>query len=119
MITHFKVAGVSSLINVTSPVTVFTSTSTNGDAITTIALCNTGAPTLTDETVNSLTVNVYVVSTGVSRTEGDCIVKNLIIPAGETVFLSEERLILENGAKVEVSASVADLLAVTISTLPV
>ena len=34
------------------------------NAITTIALCNTGAPTLTDETINSVTVNIYFVKSG-------------------------------------------------------
>ena len=44
----------------TTPTTVYVSSGDN--AITTIALCNTGAPDLADETVNSIDVNVYLVA---------------------------------------------------------
>jgi hypothetical protein len=47
------------------------------------------------------------------------IIKNLIIPAGETVFLSEERIVLDNGNQLRATASNPDLLSITISTLPV
>jgi hypothetical protein len=89
------------------------------NAITTIALCNTGAPTLTDETVNSVTVNIYLVKSGTTATAANLIVSSLIVPAGETVFFSEERLVLDNGDQLWVGTSAAGLLAVTVSTLPV
>jgi hypothetical protein len=121
-----------SLIDATSvsdPKLVFTSTN-NGrptnrggvgqsNAITTIALCNTGAPTLTDETINSVTVNIYLVKSGASATAANLIVSRLIVPAGETVFFSEERLVLDSGDQVWVGTSASGLLAVTVSTLPV
>jgi hypothetical protein len=115
--------------SVSSPKVVFTSTDTGAptnrggvaqeNAITTIALCNTGEPTLTDETDNSVTVNVYLVKSGASATAANLIVSNLIIPAGETVFFSEERLVLSGGDSLQVGTSAASLLAVTVSTLPV
>jgi hypothetical protein len=89
------------------------------NAITTIALCNTGAPTLTDETDNTVTVNIYLVKSGASATAANLIVSNLIVPAGETVFFSEERLVLDSGDQLWVGTSATGLLAVTVSTLPV
>jgi hypothetical protein len=115
--------------SVSSPKVVFTSTNNGAptnrggvaqeNAITTIALCNTGAPTLTDETINSVTVNVYLVKSGQSEVPANLIVSNLVIPAGETVFFSEERLVLSGGDTLRVGTSASGLLAVTVSTLPV
>jgi type V secretory pathway adhesin AidA len=113
-----------------SPTQVYVSSGDN--AITTIALCNTGAPNLTDETVNSIDVNVYLVSPNGTYADnqtigaGSLIVSKLTIPAGETVFLSEERIVLSNTDYVSVgyspstgAATVGSLLTVTVSTLPV
>jgi hypothetical protein len=114
----------------TSPTTIYTS---SGDtAITTIALCNTGTPDLADELVNSIDVNVYLVAPGGTHIDnrtignGSLIVSKLIVPAGETVFLSEERIVLSNTDYVAVgyspsagAATVGSLLTVTVSTLPV
>jgi len=114
----------------TSPTQVYVSSGSN--AITTIALCNTGAPNLADETVNSIDVNVYLVSPNGTYVDnqtinvGSLIVSKLTIPAGETVFLSEERIVLSNLDTVWVgyspstgASTVSNLLTVTVSTLPV
>jgi hypothetical protein len=126
--------------DVTIPVKVFTS-STNGSplgtslpaghpegpgvsiardhAITTIAFCNTAAPSAADETTNAVIVNVYIVRRGKSYSAGNLIVSNLTVPAGETVFFSEERMVLLGGDEIWVGTSIDDRLSVTISTLPV
>ena len=114
----------------TSPTTVYVSSGSN--AITTIALCNTGTPDLTDETVNSVDVNVYMISPSGTYADnrtinvGSLIVSKLTVPAGETVFLSEERIVLSDTDYVAVgyspstgAATVGNLLTVTVSTLPV
>jgi len=121
-------------ISVTSPVKVFSGTTDGGavtlsgggaisngqqQAITTIALCNTGSPTINDETVNSVTVNIYLVKYGLSYGPQNLIVSSLVIPAGETVFFSEERIVLDAGDEMWVGTSTAALLAVTVSSLPV
>ncbi len=108
---------------------VFTSTNTGFpvnrggveqiNAVTTIALCNTGIPDLTDETVDSVTVNVYIVKKGKVAVAGNKVVSSLIVPAGETVFFSEERMVLDGGDQIFVEVDVSDLLAVSVSTLPV
>jgi len=115
--------------NVAVPVKVFTSSTTGGpiagavtgqvNAITTMVLCNTGTPDPTDETVNSVTVNINIVKSGKSYDASNLIVSNLVIPAGETVFFSDEKIILDSGDSIWVGTDTAALLSVTVSALPV
>lgn len=126
MITGRIVAGTTA----TTPTTVYVSSGSN--AVTTIALCNTGTPDLTDETVNSIDVNIYLVAPNGTYADnrtvnaGSLIVSKLTVPAGETVFLSEERIVLSDTDYVAVgyspstgAATVSNLLTVTVSTLSV
>ena len=115
--------------SVTVPVRVFTSSTTGGpiaggvigreNAVTTIALCNTTAPDAADETTNAVTVNIYVVRSGLSYGAGNLVVSSLVVPAGETVFFSEERMVLASGDQIWVGTSAASRLAVTVSVLAV
>jgi hypothetical protein len=115
--------------SVTVPVKVFTSSTTGGpiagavtgreNAVTTIALCNTAAPDPADETVNSVTVNIYVVRSGLSYGAGNLVVSSLVVPAGETVFFSEERMVLASGDQIWIGTSAAARLAATVSLLAV
>jgi hypothetical protein len=115
--------------SVTIPVKVFTSSTTGGpiaggitgqtNAVTTIAFCNTAAPNISDETTNAVTINIYIVRSGKSFGAGNLIVSNLNVPAGETVFFSEERIVLDSGDEIWVGTSAASRLSVTVSSLPV
>jgi hypothetical protein len=122
--------------SVTVPVKVFTSSTTGGpiaggvtgrvNAVTTIALCNTAAASTADETTNAVTVNIYIVRSGKSYGAGNLVVSSLVVPAGETIFFSEERIVLSDTDYVSVgyspstgAATVGNLLTVTVSTLPV
>ncbi len=115
--------------SVTVPVKVFTSTTTGGpvggsvtgreNAVTTIALCNTAAASTADETTNAVTVNIYIVRSGKSYGTGNLIVSSLVVPAGETVFFSEERMVLDSGDEIWVGTSSASKLSVTVSSLAV
>lgn len=115
--------------SVTVPVKVFTSSSTGGpiagavtgrsNAIVTMIFCNTGTASLVDETTDQVTVNVFLVKSGKSYTAGNRIISDLIIPAGETVFFAEERIVLEAGDEIWVGTSSTSLLSVTISALEV
>lgn len=117
------------LVNTGAARLVFTSTSTGfpvarggveqTNAVTTVALCNTGTPDLSNETVDSVTVDIYFVKKGKVPAAGNKIVSSLTVPAGETVFLSEERMVLDGGDMIYVEVDVSDLLAVSVSTLPV
>jgi len=116
----------------TSPTTVYTSSGNN--AVTCIAICNTGTISLTDETSQSVDINIYIVSPsgGGDNTEitggtaKSLVVKQLTVPAGETVFFNDEKFVLANtdyiavGYQMSNAASpAANLLNVTVSTLPV
>ena len=124
--------GTISLVDSTSvsiPVKVFTSSTTGGpiaggvtgrtNAVTTIALCNTAAPNSSDETINSVIVNVYIVRSGKSFGAGNLVVSNLTVPAGETVFFSEERIVLDSGDEIWIGTSAASILSATVSVLAV
>jgi hypothetical protein len=114
---------------VTIPVKVFTSSTTGSpiaggvtgrtNAVTTIAFCNTAAPSTADETTNQVIVNIYIVRNGKSFVAGNLIVSNLTVPAGETVFFSEERIVLDSGDEIWVGTSASDILSVTVSALAV
>ena len=101
--------------------TVYTSSGNN--AITTIIVCNTGTVDLTNETTRASDLDLYLVPNSSSATEATRIISKLTIPAGETVFFSEERVVLGNGDTVQAQASstggVGGLLTITVSTLPV
>jgi hypothetical protein len=93
-------------------------------AITTIALCNHAAPDLDDETAGAVKINVWLVRNGESydnSTWRNLIVKELIIPAGETVFFNDERIILGGGDEIWVATNAAspNSIAVTVSSLAV
>lgn len=108
---------------------IFTSTNTGApvggavveqvNAITMIAICNTGTPDLTDETVNTSDITVNLVVKGSVSSDTNKIISNLTIPAGETMFLSEERIVLANGDQIRATASDSNLLSVTVSFLQV
>lgn len=101
---------------ITVPNRVFAATDTGlvggaaqSTAITTIALCNIGIPALTDETVESVTVNIHLVKASSTASARNLIVSNLIVPAGETVFFSDERIILDGSDSVWVGATTGDI----------
>jgi hypothetical protein len=94
-------------------------TSTGNNAITTIVVCNTGDVNLTDETDNACELTMYFVPNLGVAVDETTVVKNLTIPAGETVFFSDEKVILATGDFISAKASVENLLTVTVSSLPV
>lgn len=121
--------------DITVPNLVYTSSTTGAaiggavtgqqTAVTTIALCNIGAPSASDETTNAVIVNIYLAKSGIGYknypADGttNLIVSQLTVPAGETVFFNDERIILDSGDQIFVGTNSANLLAVTVSSLPV
>lgn len=94
-------------------------TSAGVNAITLIVVCNTGTPDLGNESVNSTLLQLNLVKSGELPSDTNVIVKNLVIPAGETVFFSEERIVLETGDSVKAVSSEPNLLSITVSTIGV
>ena len=119
----------STRLNSTSDSLVYTSSSTGApigagvvgqeNAVVSIIVCNTGTPDLSDETVNSCTITMNLVQSGGVGTDTNTIVKSLIIPAGETVFFSDEKIVLSSGDEVRATASVSNLISITVSALAV
>jgi hypothetical protein len=116
-------------LTTTSTTKVFTASTTGASigggvtaqnrAVTNIILCNTGAVTITDESINRTTVDVFLVNSGDTPTAANQIVSNVTVPAGETVFFSDEKIILDGGDEIHVKANDANLITVTVSSLPV
>lgn len=102
----------------TSTGTLYTSTvsgSQIGNAITCMIICNYSA--------SSANLTLYAVpnNAGAVGTAGtsNIIVSALTIPAGETVSLDQEKLVLSSNDTIQGFSSAASSLTLTISTLPV
>lgn len=127
----------STRLTTSSETTVFTSSTSGGPvggavtatntAITNIIVCNTGTPSLTNENTDEATITIYLCNkdVGLTGTDTNTIVKNLTVPAGETVFFSDERIVLSGDTAlgtadiIRATASVGNLLSVTVSALVV
>ena len=96
---------------------VYTSSGTN--AVVTMMICNTGTPDNTDETVNTSTVTINLVPDGSTSSDTNTVVSKLVVPAGETVVFSDEKIVLDDGDSIRATASQANLLSITVSTLSV
>jgi hypothetical protein len=99
--------------------TVLYTSSGGVNAVTLIVVCNTGVPNPADETINSCTLQLNLVKSGVLASDANAIVKNLLIPAGETIFFSEERIVLDQDDTIQGAASQSNLLSITVSTIAV
>jgi hypothetical protein len=106
-------------ITTASPTSVYTSSGDN--AVTTMIVCNTASGSLTSESTDSAQVTLYLVPNGQLVNDTTAIIKGLLVPAGETVFFSDEKVILSNGDSVHVQAQLngSAALTVTVSTLAV
>lgn len=88
-------------------------TSSGSTAITFLSLCNL--------TMNTLSVNVYLVPNAASVTNASLVLKNLQITAEDTYefYHAAEKLILADGDRIVVQSSISDSLAVVISSVGV
>lgn len=106
-------------ITTAAPTLVYSSSGDN--AITTIIVCNTASGSLTSESSDSALVTLYLVPDTQPVNDSTAIVKGLVVPAGETVFFSEEKMILSNGDSLHVQSQLngSAALTITVSTLAV
>lgn len=110
----------STVINSGTDTTIYTSTGTT--AVTVMIFCNTATPNLSNETTNSVALELHVVKSGIGISDTNAIIKNLIVPAGETVFFDTERLVLDNGDYVTGKLTTIDgtgSISATVSALTV
>jgi hypothetical protein len=97
-------------------------TSVGENAITAMVFCNTGTVVDGNENTNAVKLWLHIVSTGSTVGDQFCIVKNLTIPPGETVFFDTERLVLGNGQFISgrlLATNGDGSITATISTLAV
>jgi len=119
----------STRLSTTGDTLVFTSSTTGApitggvvgqtSAVTSIIVCNTGTPNLTDESVNSADLTINLVPSGSVSSATNTIVTHLTIPAGETVFFSDERIVLNSGDQIRATSTASNLLSITVSALAV
>lgn len=107
---------------------IFTAPGTPGDlnvqsAITTMIFCNVATPDTSapiDDTTNETFITVYLVKSGQSANNlVNAVIKDLRIPAGETIFFDTERVVLSSGDSIQASANDNNRVVATVSVLPV
>jgi hypothetical protein len=86
--------------------TIYSSVNTN--AITTMVFCNTATPDVSDESVRAVSLQVHLVKASKTKNFSNTIIKNLVIPAGETLFFDTERVVLDNGDAIVATTSGAN-----------
>jgi len=80
-------------------------------AVTCMIFCNTSA--------SDVTLNLYAVPTGLSVAVQTQVIKDLLIPAGETFSFDSEKLVLGTGDRIRAVASANSQLSVTVSSMRV
>ncbi len=103
---------ISSALITNSASAIFTCPVGQEYALTTMFFCNYSA---SDVTLNSLNL----VASGGSASDTNRIIKDLLIPAGETLTFDSEKIVLGSGDFVSAVASDNSRLSVTLCTLQV
>ncbi len=103
---------ISSVLITNSASAIFTCPVGQEYALTTMFFCNYSA---SDVTLNSLNL----VASGGSASDTNRIIKDLLIPAGETLTFDSEKIVLGGGDFVSAVASDNSRLSVTLCTLQV
>lgn len=108
---------------------IFTAPGDPGDlnsqsAVTTMIFCNVAdaddSTLPVTETGTTASIDVYIVKAGDAADPLlNAIIKNLLIPAGETVFFDTERIVLGAGDSIRARANNNSLIVATVSVLPV
>jgi hypothetical protein len=81
-------------------------------AVTCIVFCN--------YSLSQVTINVHAVPTGVSAVSTDSIVmKELLLPAGETFTFDTEKFVLTGGDRIHATASAGSAVTATVSSMRV
>jgi len=88
---------------------IFACSSTNGDALTTMYLCNRSA--------GNLQVNVYVVPGSFVANANNIIYSNVTITGGDTLVIDWEKLVFATGDTLRANASAGDSVVATVSTI--
>ena len=99
------------LSHVSSSSSIFTSTGTQGDAVTTMYFCNRDTDTRT--------FNLYLVPAGDVAGVNNIVYSNKVITAGDTYIIDWEKLVLSPGDMIQANSNVANAIVATVSTIGV
>jgi len=88
---------------------IFVSTSTNGDAVTTMYFCNRDSSTRT--------FNLHLVPAGGSANVNNIAYSNKTVTAGDTYIIDWEKLVLSNGDMIQATSNVANAIVASVSTI--
>jgi hypothetical protein len=81
-------------------------------AVTCIVFCN--------YSLSQVTINVHAVPNGVSAVSTDSIVmKELVLPAGETFTFDTEKFVLSGGDRIHATSSAGSAVTATVSSMRV
>lgn len=93
----------------TTAANIFVSTSTNGDAVTTMYFCNRDSSTRT--------FNLYLVPAGGSANVNNIAYSNKTVTAGDTYIIDWEKLVLSTGDMIQATSNVANAIVASVSTI--
>ena len=99
------------LSNVATASSIFTSTGTQGDAVTTMYFCNRDTDTRT--------FNLYLVPAGGVAGVDNIVYSNKVITAGDTYIIDWEKLVLGPGDMIQANSNVGNAIVATVSTIGV
>lgn len=98
-------------------------TSSGNNAITTIIVCNTATFNPASPLTGSTNLYLYAVPSadvsGTSTSAKHTLINGLPIPAGETVTLDQEKVVLSSGDVIIAKSDLPANLVITVSTLAV
>jgi hypothetical protein len=101
----------SNALSATTATSIFTSTGTQGDAVTTMYFCNRDNDTRT--------FNLYLVPAGDVAGVNNIAYSNKVITAGDTYIIDWEKLVLGPGDMIQANSNVGNAIVATVSTIGV
>ena len=101
----------STALPATEATSIFTSTGTQGDAVTTMYFCNRDSSTRT--------FNLYLVPNGGTAGVNNIAYSNKVITAGDTYIIDWEKLVLGAGDSIRANSNVANAIVASVSTIGV
>lgn len=93
----------------TTATTIYTSSGTNGDAVTTMYFCNRDSTTRT--------FSLYLVPSGGSANVNNIAYSNKTVTAGDTYIIDWEKLVLSTGDMIQATSNTANAIVASVSTI--
>jgi len=88
-------------------------------AVLTILICNTEAPNPVHQEHGETNFDLHLVKNGDAKSDTNMIIRNLILPAGETFTFDSEKVVLDAGDKIVALGESPTNLSATVSFLEV